>query len=103
MPGCRARFTIRFWNLLDEELQRLMWCVALEPGLAHKMGNHRYLGFGSLRLRIAASSFLIDWAKRYGGTSEEGWQLPLSVDDWINKKTISNYSPLRKALNADHL
>ena len=52
LPGARARFTIRFWNLDEEELQRLIWCVGLEPGLAHKMGNNRYLGFGSLRLRL---------------------------------------------------
>ncbi|MCD6306724.1 MAG: hypothetical protein J7M32_10630 [Deltaproteobacteria bacterium] len=103
MPGCKAGLSIRFWNLLEEELQRLIWCVALEPGLAHKIGNNRYLGFGSLRLKIKPSSFLIDWTKRYAGKSEEGWQVPLSAGDWINTKTISNYSILIKALNADHL
>lgn len=103
MPGCKARFTIRFWNLLDDELQRLLWCVALEPGLAHKMGNHRYLGFGSLRMKIESTSFLIKWSDRYAGASEADWQAPLIVDDWINPKVISNHSALRKALNADCL
>ncbi|MFQ5628720.1 MAG: RAMP superfamily CRISPR-associated protein, partial [bacterium] len=49
LPGAQCRFAIRFWNLTKDELQRLTWCVALEPGMAHKMGKSRYLGFGSIR------------------------------------------------------
>ncbi|MBW2354892.1 MAG: hypothetical protein JRF51_16940 [Deltaproteobacteria bacterium] len=101
MPGCRAGFTIRFWNLLEEELRRLVWCVGLEPGLAHKMGNNRYLGFGSLRLTIRPSSFLIDWSKRYAPASGQAWQTPLAPDEWFDTKVISNYSNLRKVLNAE--
>ncbi len=100
LPGGKARFTIRFWNLEEQELQRLIWCVVLEPELAHKMGKHRHLGFGSLRLNILPDSFLIDWANRY--TSPE-WRLPLQVDQWLNPKVIEHYSELRKALNAKQL
>jgi len=98
LPGERARFTIRFWNLLEDELQRLIWCVALEPGLAHKMGNNRYLGFGSLRLKILPESFLTDWGKRYSG--EENWRLPLKADKRISPKIIRHYNELKKALDA---
>jgi len=96
LPGERARFTIRFWNLLKEELQRLLWCVTLEPGLAHKMGNNRYLGFGSLRLNILEDSFLIDWSKRYSGKND--WRKPLDAKKLPDPKKIVNYSELKKAL-----
>lgn len=103
LPGARARFTVRFWNLDEQELQRLIWCVALEPELAHKMGNNRYLGFGSLRLRILPDSFLIDWAKRYAGEPEQNWRLSIEVDEWIKPDVVKHYTALRKALNAKQL
>jgi hypothetical protein len=103
LPSARARFTIRFWNLDDQELQRLIWCVALEPGLAHKLGNNRYLGFGSLRLHILPDSFLIDWAKRYTNTPEQNWRLPIRVDEWLKPDVVMHYTALRKALNAKQL
>lgn len=102
MPGERVRFRIRFWNLEDEELARLLWSVALEPGLAHKIGNHRYLGFGSLRLTILPESHLIDWAKRYAG-EESDWQIPLSPEKVIDPKAVRNIEALRRALDAQHL
>ena len=103
LPGARARFTIRFWNLEEQELQRLIWCVGLEPGLAHKMGNNRYLGFGSLRLRILSDSFLIDWARRYASEPEGSWRLPIQVDEWIKPEVVYHYRALRRALNAEQL
>jgi CRISPR/Cas system CSM-associated protein Csm3 (group 7 of RAMP superfamily) len=103
LPGSRCRFTIRFWNLEKAELQRLMWCVVLEEGLAHKMGNGRYLGFGSLRFHLLPESFLIDWASRYAGQEEESWRLPLKAAEWINRQTIRFYADLQKALDAKQL
>lgn len=103
LPGARAHFTIRFWNLEEEELQRLIWCVALEPELAHKMGKNRYLGLGSIRLHLMPDSYLIDWAKRYAGQPEESWRLPIRVDEWIKPAVIKHYQELRKALNAKQL
>jgi CRISPR/Cas system CSM-associated protein Csm3 (group 7 of RAMP superfamily) len=103
LPGARARFTIRFWNLEEQELQRLVWCVALESGLAHKMGNNRYLGFGSLRLQILPDSFLIDWAKRYTGEPEESWRVPIQVDEWIEPAVIYHHAALHRALNVKRL
>lgn len=103
LPGTRARFTIRFWNLEEEELQRLMWCVALERELAHKMGKNRYLGFGSLRLHILPDSHLIDWASRYAGQPEESWRLPIQVDEWITPSVVDHYPELRRVLHAEQL
>ena len=103
LPGAHARFTIRFWNLEEQELQRLVWCVALEPGLAHKMGKNRYLGFGSLRLHILPDSYLIDWAKRYAGQPEENWRLPIQVDEWLKPAVVKHYQGLRRALNVKQL
>ena len=103
LPGGKARFTIRFWNLEEEELRRLIWCVALEPGLAHKMGHHRYVGLGGLRLRLLAESFLIDWANRYSGQSEQDWQQPIQVDEWLTPTVIAHYRELQKALDVKSL
>jgi hypothetical protein len=103
LPGGRCRFTIRFWNLEQEELQRLMWCIVLEPGLAHKMGKGRYLGFGSMRLQILPESFLTEWANRYAGKPEANWRLPINVAEWINPNVIAHYPELQQVLNAKHI
>lgn len=101
LPGARARFTIRFWNLEEEELQRLLWCVALEEGLAHKLGKHRYLGLGSLRLRILPESYLIDWAMRYAGEPEEQWRQP--VPAWTQVAVVEHYADLQGVLRVEQL
>lgn len=105
LPGAVCRFTVRFWNLEKEELQRLLWCVVLEQGLAHKMGKGRYLGFGSLRLRLLPASFLTDWTSRYCGKveTERAGQLPMNPGEWINPKVIHHYQELRKALDAQRI
>ncbi len=105
LPGARAHFTIRFWNLDEQELQRLIWCVALESGLAHKIGNNRYLGFGSLRLSILPESFLINWANRYAEQpgAREAWRTSIQVSDWIKPNVIAHYAELVKALDAKRL
>lgn len=99
-PGAKARFTIRFWNLEDKELQRLLWSVNLEPGLAHKIGRHRYLGFGSLKLRVLPESYFIDWSKRYTNVPAAEWQRALDLEKWLNPQVITHYVPLMKALDA---
>ncbi len=98
LPDATARFGIRFWNLEKEELQRLIWCVGLEDGLAHKLGQHRYVGFGSLRLRLLPGSALIDWQKRYAGGAD--WRVPLKVEEWVEPKVVAYRAELQKALDA---
>jgi len=103
LPGSRARFTIRFWNLTEEELQRLIWCIELEPDLAHKMGKHKHVGFGSLRFRLHPDSYLVDWQTRYAGKPEQEWRLPVEVTQWLKPEVIAHYSELKKALDAKPL
>lgn len=103
LPGARARFGIRFWNLEESELQRLIWCLALEPTLAHKLGKHRHVGFGSLRLHLLPASFFTRLGERYAGASEQQWQQPIQVADWIKPQVIAHYSELRTALDAKSL
>ncbi len=103
LPGSHARLNIRFWNLTEKELQRLIWCFVLEAGLAHKIGNSRYLGFGSLRFKLSENSYLIDWKNRYSDESDNSWRKPISAEDWINLDVIENQEQLRKALNADQI
>ncbi len=103
LPSARCRFSVRFWNLLESELQRLIWCLELEDGLAHKMGKARYLGFGSLKLRLLNDSYLINWANRYSGKADDSWRSPLQASDWINPKVIAHYAELQEALNAKQI
>jgi len=103
LPGARARFAIRFWNLEKQELERLIWCVELEPNLAHKLGHGRHVGFGSLRLRLLPESFLINWGSRYASPDESQGQLPLRAEDWRNPKVIAHYSELQSALNVQSI
>jgi hypothetical protein len=101
LSGAKARFTIRFWNLEQAELQRLIWCIGLEDGLAHKLGHHRYVGFGSLHLRILPESLLVDWAKRYAGDAEG--RVPLQIAEWQEPKVVAHRAELLKALDAQVL
>jgi len=103
LPGSKCRFTIRFWNLMEDELKRLIWCLVLEDGLAHKMGKARYLGFGSLKLRLLEDSYRIKWEDRYTGKSEDSWRSTIRVEDWINTRIIAHYEKLREALNANQI
>jgi hypothetical protein len=100
LPGNKARFTIRFWNLEEHEFRKLIWSIALEPGLAHKLGHHRHLGFGSLRLQILPESFLIDWNKRY---THEEWRTPICVEDWRKGAIIAHVADLKKAMNVQSI
>ncbi|PXF57004.1 MAG: hypothetical protein C4B58_11415 [Deltaproteobacteria bacterium] len=103
LPGGKFHTSIRFWNLKKEELQRLIWCLEMENGMAHKVGKTRYLGFGSLTMRVLPESYLIDWNARYAGDKNGKWRKPLSADQWLNSKVIAHHSELLKALNAKSL
>jgi len=104
LPKSKARFTIRFWNLLPEELSRLIWCVALEPGLAHKLGGHRYLGMGSLAFALSPDSFCIDWTRRYAAQPDSGWKTPIDPARLMPvSQVVKHYSALKNALNAKHI
>jgi CRISPR/Cas system CSM-associated protein Csm3 (group 7 of RAMP superfamily) len=101
LPGARARFHVRFWNLEEAELQRLIWCLTLEENLAHKLGKHRYLGLGTIRVCALPDSFLTDWGQRYGGQPAEQGRLPLDVSQWQNRSVIQHYVALQQALQTE--
>ncbi|MFH0925525.1 MAG: RAMP superfamily CRISPR-associated protein [bacterium] len=103
LPDSECTFSIRFWNLEKEELQRLIWCLILEDKMAHKMGKHRYLGFGSLRFQLLPSSYLIEWSNRYAKKDEKSWQLPIDLKELTNPSVIKHYQQLKKSLNAEQL
>ena len=98
MPDSCFQFSIRFWNLEKEELERLIFCVQLEKNLAHKIGNHKYLGFGSVSLNILKSSHLINWNDRYSGKKDNKYKIPLKISEWKNDKILSHLSELKKVL-----
>jgi hypothetical protein len=50
--GNEFEFTVRFENLDDYELGMLLWSLALENGMAHKMGLGKPLGLGSVKIEV---------------------------------------------------
>lgn len=98
MPGSKARFHVRFWNLEEAELQRLVWALTLEDGLAHKMGRHRYLGLGSLRFSLLPESHLTDWAERYTASPQSDGCLPFDLAQWRNPQVVAHLDEMRAAL-----
>jgi hypothetical protein len=98
LPEATARFSIRFWNLYEEELRRLLWSVCLDPDMAHKLGAHRYLGFGAVKFNILPESYLIDWKEKYGSTDPESGRISLNISKWCDTKTVKNYPALKEAL-----
>jgi len=50
--GNRFHFEIFFENLVDWELGLLLYCLELEPHLAHKLGRGKPLGFGSVKIEV---------------------------------------------------
>jgi CRISPR/Cas system CSM-associated protein Csm3 (group 7 of RAMP superfamily) len=103
LPGGKAQFTLRFWNLDAAELKRLIWCVQLDDSMAHKIGKNRYLGFGSVKMRVLPDSFLIDWAARYGKETAATGHTPLDLNEWLSAEVVQHYEALRQALNANQL
>lgn len=50
--GQEFRFEVRFHNLREWELGLLMFALSLEPGMAHKLGRGKAMGFGSVSVRV---------------------------------------------------
>jgi hypothetical protein len=102
LPGSRFTTAIRFWNLTEDELRRLLWCVTLgQEGMAHKLGKGRYLGLGSTRLALLPESHLIDWRSRY--EDEEQGRIPLDAEALLDTSLVAHHDAMRKLLHAQHL
>ncbi|NUO10390.1 MAG: cold shock domain-containing protein [Candidatus Brocadia sp.] len=50
--GNRFTFDVHFENLREWELGLLCYCLELEPGMGHKLGMGKPLGFGSVKIAI---------------------------------------------------
>lgn len=51
-PGAEFEFDVHFENLQPVELGALLWTIQLEPGMHHRLGFGKPLGFGSLQIKI---------------------------------------------------
>ena len=72
-PGVRFKFSLRFENLLPEELGALLWALSL-PGeesktYRHKLGMGKPLGMGAvaLRVRLQLTDRRARYAQLFGG------------------------------------
>lgn len=97
LPGTKFVFDVKFTNLRDIELKKLIWALELEKGLGHKIGKSKALLFGSCQISIK-QAHLIDWEKRFSSLNDLGL---VSFD--INKyrpfaKDLANYDSLKSAL-----
>lgn len=70
-PGNRFKFMIDFENLASVELGALLWALELEPGMCHRLGFAKPLGFGSVSLRVSNLQ-IVDPEKHYAALAN-GW------------------------------
>ena len=69
--GTRFSGTIRYRNLSPDELGLLLWCLQLEPGCRHTMGQGKPYGYGRVKLEITAMREY-DVRKLYGSLQNDG-------------------------------
>lgn len=85
-------FTVRFMNLDEDDLALLVYALCLEPGLRHKIGLAKPLGFGSVHSTLK-SAIDQDMTQRYrggGGTTlRTGDSLALWVDGHVLRATAA--------------
>ncbi|MBL8150720.1 MAG: TIGR03986 family CRISPR-associated RAMP protein [Blastocatellia bacterium] len=84
-------FTVRFENLEEYELGLLLWSLALEDCMAHKIGMGKPLGLGSVKIKIHSLE-IIDRKVRYQSFLEENASLQQGItkeNDW--KKYVSTF------------
>lgn len=86
-------FTVRFENLEEYELGLLLWSLALEKGMAHKIGMGKPLGLGSVSIEVESveiikrdirySSFFQDDNSFQEGKEVEQIDYVSKFTDWI--------------------
>lgn len=83
--GSQFAFSLQFTNLETLELKTLLYVLALEPDMCHKIGYGKPAGFGSVRFEITKLT-LIDYASRYtnnqGTHTNEGEEL----EDYLSEQ-----------------
>ncbi|RCK78244.1 MAG: DUF324 domain-containing protein [Candidatus Ozemobacter sibiricus] len=68
--GKTFRFTVTFTNLRQEALDRLVYSLLLESGMAHRLGQGKPAGLGSIRLQLAEVRLMPDPVARF-----QRWQV----------------------------
>jgi len=110
MPGSAFTFEVEYTNLRDEELRLLLYALALEPGLWHKVGLGNPLGMGSAHIEIISWE-QIDRRARYhqlgGGRSAplKGDSLQTQLNEWLRsyrESTEVNLQDLRELWRYEH-
>ena len=95
--GSRFQFQVDFTNLEQDEFNKILWAIALEDSLAHKMGKSKALGFGSCKIRLK-DAYIIFWDDRFSSLTDLGYG-QLNIEGLkSNPKNFTNYQELRKAL-----
>ena len=102
--GSRLLFEVSFSNLEDEELSLLLYSIALEPNMCHKIGMGKPVGLGSIKIRIE-EIVLYDLKERYksiGSSSEtrEGTEILKGED---KDKFVKDKTKTYRANNAQNL
>jgi len=109
-PGSIFTFEVEYSDLREKELCLLLYALALEPGLWHKVGLGKPIGMGSVHIEIVAWH-RIDRAARYqalgGGMDKplEGDALHAELDTWLRpywKNEAPNLQDLRELWRYEH-
>lgn len=112
--GAVFRFAVEYENLREAELRTLLYAVALEPGLWHKVGMGKPLGLGSAHIEIERWTRR-DPATRYRGRGSgleviEGELLTQELETWLRPYRATegrsdepaNLKAVRGILRHDH-
>ncbi len=109
-PDSVFTFDVEYNDLREEELRLLLYALALEPGLWHKVGLGKPIGMGSAHIEIVAWQ-RIDRGVRYralgGGMDEplEGDALQAELDTWLRpyrESQAPNLQDLRELWRYEH-
>jgi CRISPR/Cas system CSM-associated protein Csm3 (group 7 of RAMP superfamily) len=83
--GSVFTFTVDFTNLSNDELPVLLYALALEPTMRHKIGLAKPLGLGSVKIEIK-QIILIDYKQRYTTQAAPQELTGTACDDYIKEK-----------------
>lgn len=109
-PGSVFTFEVGYSDLRDSELRVLLYALALEPGLWHKLGMGKPIGMGSAQIEIVQWQRL-DRSARYrtlgGGVYPplEGKALAAELALWLRpywESQAENLQDLRELWRYDH-
>lgn len=97
VAGSKFQFQVGFTNLENDELNKILWAIGLEDGLAHKLGKGKALGFGSCAVRLK-DAYIINWEERFSSLAEPGLGY-LNIERLkANPKPFANYEELKRAM-----